>query len=84
MRGRFAESAQSFMHCLDIKPDYVPALKGCATAFLEMGRLEQADEKIARLEALVGADDQLKTIRRKICFARLKNRMTGFLRKLHS
>ena len=27
MRGRFSEAAQSFMHCLDIRPDYVPALK---------------------------------------------------------
>jgi tetratricopeptide (TPR) repeat protein len=82
MRGRFAEAAQSFMHCLDIRPDYAPALKGCAAAFIAMGRLEQAAEKATQAEAISGADAQLKILKRKIRFTRLKNRITGFLRKL--
>ena len=48
-----------------------------------MGRLDQAAEKVAQAEALAGADDQLKILKRKIRFTRLKNRMMAFLRKLH-
>lgn len=83
VRGRFSESAQSFMHCLDIRPDYVPALKGCASAFITMGRLDQATEKVSRVRALAAEDSQLKIMDRKIRFARLKNSMKDFLRKLH-
>jgi len=83
IKGRFSDAAQSFMHCLDIRPNDVPVLKSCAEAFFAMGRLEQAIEKVARAEALAGADDRLKSIKRKIYFAHLKKRIVGFLRKLH-
>jgi tetratricopeptide (TPR) repeat protein len=82
MQGRFSDAAQSFMHTLDIRPDDIPALRGCASAFLAMGRFDQAAQKVAQAQTLVGEDSQLKAIGRKICRARFRKHIVNFFRRL--
>ena len=65
-REEFGEAAKYFRHTLDIKPDYVAALRDSAAVYLGMGRAADACERIEKALSLAGDDPELKSFKRKI------------------
>ena len=78
MRGRFEDATEFFEHTLDIRPEHVSALKDFAFAYIAMGRLTEAAEKISKARSLAGDDSQLRALDRKVWLAQVIERVTDF------
>jgi tetratricopeptide (TPR) repeat protein len=84
MKGQFEDAAEFFAHTLDIKSDYVPALRDSASVYLAMDKLTDAAERIRKARALDGNDQQLKRLERTIILARIRGRVMNSIRRIRS
>ena len=82
MDGRFEDAAEFFAHALDIRPKDIQALRDSAVAYLAMGRLADAVEKINRARALAGENSQLRALGRRVKLMQLTERLGDSLRRL--
>ena len=83
-KGEFKDAAELFSHTLDIKSDYIPALRDLASVYLTMGKLSDAAERIGKARALDGDDPHLKKVERTIIAARISSRIINSFRRLRS
>ena len=84
IKGEFEDAAEFFAHTLDIRNDYIPALRDSVSVYLAMGKLTDAAEKISKARALDGSDPQLKRLERTIIAARIRSRIMDSLRRIRS
>jgi tetratricopeptide (TPR) repeat protein len=81
-KGAFEDAAEFFSHALDIKSEHLLSLRDSAAVYLAMGRLEEAAGRIKKACSL--ADDRrLKSLKRKILLARIREQMRYFLGRLN-
>jgi len=81
-KGQFEDAAEFFSHALDIRPEYVFALRDSALVYLAVGRLSDAAERIKKAKTLAGDDSQLRALDRKVRLAQIFERITDFLTRL--
>jgi tetratricopeptide (TPR) repeat protein len=78
-KGRYNEAAEFFSHALDIRADHLCALRASAELYLQMGKLDEAEERIDKALGCAGEDTQLKAIRRKVRLTRTTQRIADFV-----
>ncbi|MHC4370693.1 MAG: tetratricopeptide repeat protein, partial [Planctomycetota bacterium] len=79
LKKEFEDAAELFTHSLDIRNEHVPALRDSAFVCLEMGKLDDAAERIKKARALDPCDPQLKELDHRITLARLKQRAINLI-----
>ena len=79
MKGRMEDAAEFFTHALDIKPDYVEALRDSALLYLVTGKLDYAAKRIEEALPLAEKDKQIQSLSRKIKIAQVIRRAADFL-----
>jgi tetratricopeptide (TPR) repeat protein len=84
IKGEFEDAAELFAHTLDIKSQYIPALRDSAYVYLAMGKLTDAAEKISKAKALDGNDPQLKKLEKAVIAARIRGRIMNSVRRIRS
>jgi tetratricopeptide (TPR) repeat protein len=63
--GLYDRSLAAYDRCLAIAPDYAPAREYLGEAYVELGRISEAREQLARLERLK-AEGEVKTLKARI------------------
>jgi tetratricopeptide (TPR) repeat protein len=63
--GLYDRSLAAYDRCLAIAPDYAPAREYLGEAYVELGRIAEAREQLARLERLK-AEGEVKTLKARI------------------
>jgi tetratricopeptide (TPR) repeat protein len=81
IKGSFKDAAEFFTHALDIKSEHVLALRDSAFVYLAMGKLDEAAKRIEKAYSLANDDRQVRTLRRRIRFARARKKIVSFVYK---
>jgi len=71
IRGLLEEADEFFGQALDLDPHHVFTLKDSAILCLATGKFDLAAKRIEKAAQLIGSDSEIRSLRRKIKFARL-------------
>jgi tetratricopeptide (TPR) repeat protein len=78
VNNRLESAAEFFAHALDIKPEYVDALRDSAIVSLAMGRIDSASEKVKKAINLSVDDPRLKALDCRIKLIQRTERIIDF------
>ena len=70
-RGLLEEADEFFAQALDLDSNHVFTLKDSTILCLAMGKFDLAAERIEKAAQLVGSDSEIKSLQRKVKFAKL-------------